>query len=337
MAVKKETIEGTKIINEIESSNLVKTEYDVESKKLIAEFKNGAKYEYDEVPHNIYTKFRMAESQGKFFNTEISKTYKYKRVWYLYLMDKSTSILKSFSVRKELNPKIWVNPKSPDTEMNPNIRESLLEIAYQFIDSLKVDVFIEDIVITGSLCNYNWSEYSDVDLHLMVDYSQFPEEQVDIYKELFNIKKILFNKNHDITIKNYDVEVYCQESTEAHFSSGIYSVLFNEWNEKPKKESVKIDKAAIKNKASEWMRTIDNVIKNVSDEDLEEAKEILGKYKEKLKKYRTSGLEKNGEYSNENLVFKFLRRNGYIEKLYDFENKLMDKSLSLSEYHITNE
>jgi hypothetical protein len=80
MAVKKETISGTKIINEIESSNLVKTEYDVESKKLIAEFKNGAKYEYDEVPHNIYTKFRMAESQGKFFNTEISKTYKYKRV-----------------------------------------------------------------------------------------------------------------------------------------------------------------------------------------------------------------------------------------------------------------
>jgi hypothetical protein len=80
MAVKKETISGTKIINEIESSNLVKTEYDVETKKLVAEFKSGAKYEYDEVPHNIYTKFRMAESQGKFFNAEISKTYKYKRV-----------------------------------------------------------------------------------------------------------------------------------------------------------------------------------------------------------------------------------------------------------------
>jgi len=80
MAVKKETIQGTKIINEIDSSNLVKTEYDVETKKLVAEFKSGAKYEYDEVPHNIYTKFRMAESQGKFFNAEISKTYKYKKV-----------------------------------------------------------------------------------------------------------------------------------------------------------------------------------------------------------------------------------------------------------------
>ena len=80
MAVKKEIISGTKIINEIESSNLVKTEYDVESHKLIVDFKNGTRYEYDDVPHNIYTKFRMAESQGKYFNNEISKTFKYKRL-----------------------------------------------------------------------------------------------------------------------------------------------------------------------------------------------------------------------------------------------------------------
>jgi hypothetical protein len=80
MAVKKTEIVGTKIICEIESSNLVKTEYDTETKKMISEFKNGMKYEYDEVPHNVYVKFRMAESQGKFFNTEISKKYKYKKL-----------------------------------------------------------------------------------------------------------------------------------------------------------------------------------------------------------------------------------------------------------------
>jgi hypothetical protein len=251
-------------------------------------------------------------------------------------MDKSTSILKSFSVRKELNPKIWVDPKGKETKIKSDIRESLLEIAYQFIDFLKVEVFVEDIVMTGSLCNYNWSEYSDVDLHLMIDFSQFPEEQVEVYKELLNIKKLLFNNNHDIKIKNYDVELYCQDSTESHFSSGMYSILFDEWLEKPKKETVNIDKLSIKNKAKEWMKNIDNVMKHASHEDLDEAKSILDKFKEKLKKYRTSGLEKNGEYSNENLVFKFLRRNGYIEKLYDFENKLMDKSLSLSEHHITN-
>ena len=80
MAVKKETITGTKIINEIESTNIVKTEYDTTTKKMIAEFKNGAKYEYEDVPHNVYTKFRLAESQGKYFTTDISKKFKYKKV-----------------------------------------------------------------------------------------------------------------------------------------------------------------------------------------------------------------------------------------------------------------
>jgi len=80
MAITRETIQGTKIINEIKSSNIKSAEYDTESKKLIVEFNNGFKYEYDEVPHQTYTKFRMAESQGKFFTTDISKKYKYKKL-----------------------------------------------------------------------------------------------------------------------------------------------------------------------------------------------------------------------------------------------------------------
>ena len=80
MAILKEEIIGTKIINEIESSNLVKTEYDVETQKLITEFKNGVKYEYEKVPHRVYTEFRMSESQGKYFSSNIAKTYKYKKI-----------------------------------------------------------------------------------------------------------------------------------------------------------------------------------------------------------------------------------------------------------------
>ena len=80
MAVKSQTIEGTKIINEIDSSNLNKTEYDTATKKMIAEFKNGTRYEYENVPHNVYAEFRLAESQGKYFNTDISKQYKYKKI-----------------------------------------------------------------------------------------------------------------------------------------------------------------------------------------------------------------------------------------------------------------
>jgi len=80
MAIKRTEINGTKIICEIESSNLKSTEYDTESKKLVVEFKNGIKYEYDEVPHNIFAQLRLSESQGKFFNTSIAKSFKYKKV-----------------------------------------------------------------------------------------------------------------------------------------------------------------------------------------------------------------------------------------------------------------
>ena len=80
MAILKETISGTKIINEISSSNIKTTEYDVDSNKLIVEFNNGQKYEYEGVPLQTYTQFRMSESQGKFFTTKISKTFKYKKL-----------------------------------------------------------------------------------------------------------------------------------------------------------------------------------------------------------------------------------------------------------------
>jgi hypothetical protein len=80
MAIKKTEIIGTRIICEIESTNLVKTEYDTETKKMIAEFKNGSQYEYEDVPHSTYASFRLSESQGKYFNIEISKKFKYKKV-----------------------------------------------------------------------------------------------------------------------------------------------------------------------------------------------------------------------------------------------------------------
>jgi hypothetical protein len=80
MAITKEEIKGTKILNEIKSSNIKKTEYDTETKDLVVEFNNGFRYEYKNVPHNLYTQFRKAESQGKFFTTEISKKFSYKKL-----------------------------------------------------------------------------------------------------------------------------------------------------------------------------------------------------------------------------------------------------------------
>ena len=80
MSIKREIIEGTKIINEIDSSNLVRAEYDTETSKLVVEFKNGTRYEYEDVQHKTYTQFRMAESQGRFFNLNIGRSYEYKKL-----------------------------------------------------------------------------------------------------------------------------------------------------------------------------------------------------------------------------------------------------------------
>ena len=80
MAIIREEIIGTKIINEIQSSNIRRTEFDTESKELVVEFNNGLRYLYEGVPHQIYTQFRTSDSQGKFFNSKIAKTYKYKKL-----------------------------------------------------------------------------------------------------------------------------------------------------------------------------------------------------------------------------------------------------------------
>ena len=235
-------------------------------------------------------------------------------------MSNFQKILDSFSVKDTLNPKVWENPKNPDKSvMIPKIRETLLRIAEKFIEYLGEDVFVEDIVLTGSLANYNWSEFSDFDLHVLVDLKQY-EDDTDLYKELFNLKKQVFNDKHDIRIYGYDVEVYSQDVEEEHYSSGVYSVMNNEWVSEPEKFKSNVDKKILEKKIKNWTEKIDSAIEEEKD---------LEKIKTKLKDYRKSGLEKDGELSYENLVFKFLRRSGHIQKLFDTANKELDKELSI--------
>ena len=249
----------------------------------------------------------------------------------------TSDLIKSFEPQSELNPKIWFLPKEkhmgdPDGQkykMKPEVRDRLLEIAYQFLDYLGVDLIVTDIVLTGSLANYNWSKYSDFDIHIIANFNQFSPSQLDLYKELFTLKKALFNKNHDIKLFGYETELYVEGEEDAHFSSGVYSLLFNEWQYEPKREKVSIDKKTIERKAKQWMDIIDGVLDNIEDEDIEDAKDLIEKYKEKLRKFRTCGLQKKGEYSSENLVFKILRRNGYLEKLRGASQKILEKGLSM--------
>jgi len=236
-------------------------------------------------------------------------------------MSKLQQILNSFNVKETLNPKVWENPSEPKkSTMVPKVREALERIAEEFVDYLGDDVFVEDVILTGSLSNFNWSEFSDFDLHIVVDMSEYDDDE--LYKELFNLKKQLFNETHNIKIFGYDVELYAQDSEEPHVSSGVYSVMNNEWVNVPKKMNLEIDKVALESKIKNWTDKIDNAVESGEIKPLESIKD-------KLKKYRKSGLEGDGELSYENLVFKFLRRSGHIEKLFDAINKETDKELSI--------
>jgi predicted nucleotidyltransferase len=235
-------------------------------------------------------------------------------------MSNFKKILDSFSLKETLNPKIWENPDDASKSvMKPKVRKALMRIAEKFTEFLGEDIFVDDVHLTGSLANYNWSEFSDFDLHLIVDFKQF-EEQSELYKELFNLKKQVFNDKHNIKIFGYDVELYAQDAGEPHFSSGVYSIMNNEWITNPKKFKGNIDKSVLENKIKSWVEKIDTAIEEEKD---------LESLRSKLKDYRKSGLEKDGELSYENLVFKFLRRSGHIEKLFDVINKQTDKELSI--------
>jgi len=243
---------------------------------------------------------------------------------------KDNNIIQSFFSKDELNSKIW----DENQKLRKEVREKLLQTANEFIDFIGVPLLIEDVIFTGSLANYNWSEYSDIDLHVVCDFIQFSDTELSLYEELFKVKKTIFNTNHDIKIFGYEVELYVQNASEAHFSSGVYSVLYDEWDVKPEKEDSNIDTKILKSKINHWKSQIDTVVDNATEKDIDEAREYIKKFKDKLKKYRSSGLKKEGEYSYENLVFKYLRRSDYLEKLFNLENNLLDKELSLMEQNI---
>ena len=244
-------------------------------------------------------------------------------------MSDETNILGSFGLQDTLNPKIWENADSAkDSRMKPKVREALMKIAEKFQEDLSEDLKIDDVILTGSLANFNWSRYSDFDLHLVIDYKQF-KNQLELYEELFQLKKQLFNNKHDIKIFGYEVELYPQDAKEQHFSSGVYSVQNDEWVKTPSKKTEEIDRETLRSKANSWKQKIETLISEIKKNGLEKSETKLKTFKDKLKEYRTAGLEKGGEFSYENLVFKYLRRSGLIEKLYDTVNKQSDKELSV--------
>lgn len=217
----------------------------------------------------------------------------------------------------ELNPVAWENKR-----LRPEVRYKLLQIAKRFIDYLEIENFrVLDVVLTGSMANYNWTEYSDFDIHVVTSYGDLQCD--DIAEAFYQAKKKIWNDAHDIMIRGHEAELYVEDADQPPVSGGIYSILDNKWLKKPGYEPPTIDDSAIKAKTRDLIKRIDSVLTAADSSD--DVKRIV----DKIYQMRKAGLADGGEFSTENLTFKVLRNLGYLDKLRTAYNHIQDQELGL--------
>ncbi len=235
------------------------------------------------------------------------------------------SALKSFEVHDTFDPSIW-----DDEVLNSEVRSGLLKIANDFLIDLPFNITPKDITLTGSLANYNWSKYSDIDLHIILDFTEV-DENLELVRQFFRQLQTNWNNRHDITMKDYEVEIYFQDSNEPHISTGVYSIQNNVWLIKPTPMPVSIDYANVRKKAEEVSDRIDHIEKMMIDDEGEEVLDAVDRLKAKIRRMRKAGLEGAGQYSVENLAFKVLRRSEELRRLSDLKAKAYDELMSIEQ------
>jgi len=221
----------------------------------------------------------------------------------------------------QLNPKLWT-----DEKLNPDVWLALNKIAKEWAKFANIPAkAIEDVILVGGNANYNYTKYSDIDLHLMIDKSKVKcDGLVDDY---LLSKKQLWALTHDITVKGQPVELYGQSSTDSFKESqGVYSLQSRKWLQQPQR--VKFDKnsQAVKDKVYDLSKAINDLIDSKSD-DIGQFRRLKGK----LKGMRSTAIEKGGEYAPENLAFKELRNRGILDKMNKYLRNLEDQELTLEE------
>jgi hypothetical protein len=244
---------------------------------------------------------------------------------FLEFNKKDLEPIKSFYLKESLNPKLW-----DDFNLDGEVREDLLKIGKDFFDSIELECEVKDIVFCGSLCNYNWSEkYSDYDLHIIIDFKDV-DENLELVEKLCDYAKKKWNLEHDIFLKGFEVEVAIQdekdlkESIKTNRMGGAFSVMKNKWLKKPEKVEFVPDEKTIKKKATAIMEVVDEIESKIEEDKYPIVENKLDSIWKKIKKSRQSGLEEGGEFSTGNLVFKLLRRNGYVAKVMDMKKTSYD-------------
>ncbi len=224
--------------------------------------------------------------------------------------------------KDSLHPFFWNGDR-----LVPNVTKRLLKITQDIVDSIRLDFKVQDVLLTGSLASYNWHRKSDIDLHLLIDFSDI-STNTELVKKMFDHIRINWNKKHDITIHGHEVELYFQDTAEHHESKGIYSVDTGGWIAMPVRLEVDVDLKLIETKAENFAKSIRHAEELYSAGRFEEAHEFSVKLMRKIKRMRTSGLE-DGVDSPENLAFKMLRNSDNLARLVKVRDSSYDKSMSI--------
>lgn len=220
---------------------------------------------------------------------------------------------------KELNPRLW-----DDNKLDPEVRDQLLLIAEDFVEYLGIsNLKVRDVTISGSNAAYSYTPHSDLDLHILVDFNELPDNEV--YQELFTAKKTLYNDAHDITVREVPVELYVQDIHNPVQSLGEYSIVHDKWIRIPKKRRANFDQAATKLKYEKLGELIELALKT---KDAKRVNDTIAL----VKRYRKSGLDKAGEFGPENLAYKAVRKQGLVQALHDLKVQLHTEKLSIDEY-----
>ena len=243
--------------------------------------------------------------------------------------------LRSFKVRDCLENHIW----NEEGKLDLRVRRALMDVSDDFWETCNVRwVKPKTVLLTGSICNYNWSEYSDVDVHVVVDFSEV-HDNVEFVQEYFDEKKNEWNSEHKkLNIYGFPIEMYVENVGAETVSGGVYDLWKNEWVKVPKHGRIKpimLNKYGIKQVASDVMTEIDDLCDDFKDEeDLHRIEGIGDKASEllqKIKAIRKVGLKKSGESSSGNIAYKVIKRSGYLDKLWKLSADVYDKINSINE------
>jgi hypothetical protein len=229
------------------------------------------------------------------------------------------STIREYETQSTLNPKLW----DGDCLLK-GLHHKFIRIAKAFYDFLEIDTPILDIILIGSNANYNWTEHSDIDLHVVIDY-QAVNKNLHLVKNYMMAKKSIWNTNYPLTYKGMAIELYAQDwNDKLHSSVGQYSLVKAKWIKKPSSDIVSIDDDIIDEKA----RPIEYQIDALQETD-PKLRVKIENILLRLRTMRQTGLEAEGEYSVENLAYKKIRNTGRLDRLKELLRKGTMASLAV--------